>query len=218
MYTNVSGGDLSYYVIMYLQCVGEPTLIAAPNKDQRKQRTVKTHNIFRHSPNHQTVLVFKIKCPAPNQWSVYIKCVCLSQWRISRYRESSARPSAKRLTSCIAISSTVFRVNLRLHKTNRSSRLGPSSSSTIALYRPPQIPKWYTRGTPSTNPIIFLCAKVHYFLQQVLIIKMRSEVISAAKKYHLSKATWFLEIWILRQNASADFKNKCTIFLKALHQ
>jgi hypothetical protein len=53
------------------------------------------------------------------------------------------------LTSCMAIMIIVFRLNLRLHSTKRSSRLGPRSSMTMALYRPPHVPTWYTRGIPS---------------------------------------------------------------------
>ncbi len=40
------------------------------------------------------------------------------------------------LTSCMAIMSTVFRENVRSQRSNRSSKLGPSSSRTIALYLP----------------------------------------------------------------------------------
>lgn len=145
MYTNVLGGDLSYSYY-YLQCGG---------------RALVDENTNAYPSNHQPSLYQK--CPAPNQWSVFMfsindfnttsvyLLVCLNGVYLDI--ENQARDPEKRLTSCIAISSTVFRVNLRLHKTNRSSRLGPSSSSTIALYRPPQIPKWYTRGTPSTKPI-----------------------------------------------------------------
>lgn len=40
------------------------------------------------------------------------------------------------LTSCMAIMRTVLRVKVRSQRSNRSSRLGPSSSITMALYFP----------------------------------------------------------------------------------
>lgn len=45
--------------------------------------------------------------------------------------------------------STVLREYLRPQRQNKSSRLGPKSSITMALYFPPHIPKWYTLGMPS---------------------------------------------------------------------
>lgn len=53
------------------------------------------------------------------------------------------------LTSCLAIMITVFNENFRPQLVNKSSNDGPKSSKTIALYRPPHVPRWKTRGTPS---------------------------------------------------------------------
>lgn len=39
--------------------------------------------------------------------------------------------------------------NFLPHKLNRSSNDGPNNSNTKALYRPPQVPRWNTRGIPS---------------------------------------------------------------------
>lgn len=64
-----------------------------------------------------------------------------------------ALPTPFSLTSCFAMIITVFRENLLPHKLNKSSNDGPNSSNTIALYRPPQVPRWYTLGTPSARHI-----------------------------------------------------------------
>jgi hypothetical protein len=40
----------------------------------------------------------------------------------------------KLFTSCMAIIKTVFRLNFLSHKSNKSSKLGPSNSNTRALY------------------------------------------------------------------------------------
>lgn len=55
------------------------------------------------------------------------------------------------LTSCLAIMITVFNENFRPQLVNKSSNDGPKSSKTIALYRPPHVPKWKTRGIPSVG-------------------------------------------------------------------
>ena len=38
------------------------------------------------------------------------------------------------LTNCMAMRRTVFKENCRLHKSNKSSKLGPNNSITRALY------------------------------------------------------------------------------------
>ncbi len=58
--------------------------------------------------------------------------------------------------------STVFRLNLLPSASKRSSRFGPSRSSTIQSARP-QRPKWWTRGMP----FIFWTERKDVFVENI---------------------------------------------------